>query len=148
MYSCFYNLNHIIKNIFKDIQKHQMDSDSHYITKQRSSGKDKKNPNKKGAKNEKRKKHRKVKKEPVVERVSLIANARANRILNDKARRMDRVKKIIQTNNYEKTLDEYHQTFIDLEDEELRAEYNKMMNSNGYDEYPEVNYMSFEEIPV
>jgi hypothetical protein len=87
-------------------------------------------PNKKAAKNKRRNLNRKIKPSPEIDRVLLIANARTNRILNDKSRRIERVKRVIETNTYEETLDDEHSSFIAL-DNEINEEY---LNSMSFDD--------------
>lgn len=91
------------------------------------STKDIQSPNKKSAKNKRQNLNRKIKTSPAVDRVILIANARINRILNDKLRHMERIKRVIQSNTYENTLDDEHSSFIALTNDN-NEEYLKSMS--------------------
>lgn len=84
-----------------------------------------------------------VKITPTVDRIELVKKARQSNIVKSKMIRFDRRNHINLTNQY---INPDEDAFCDnhpwYEDNDLPR------YSDGNDEFPEVNYMSFDEIPV
>lgn len=85
---------------------------------------------------------------PTIDRVDLIKNARLRNIVKSKMIRYDRRNHINLTNRFvDPEEDAFNDNHPMYEEPEYECD-DFAMFSNMYDEYPEVNYMTFEEIPV